>query len=270
MIAMSSLNQQVTLITGASAGIGRALSLALADRQARLVLAARDPQGLASVADECRQRGAEAFVVPTDVGDQPACGRLIESALGHYGAIDVVVNNAGITMDARFDEVKDPALFERLMRINYLGAVWVTYYALAALKRARGRLAFISSLSAYSGLPHRTGYAPTKAAMIAFADSLRMELAGSGVTVSVIAPDFVRSEIHVRALDANGQAIGASPLQEHKIMTAERCAEEIVQALEHRQRLRLLSLRGRVGYRLRPWFPQLIDWVATRAVRRGK
>jgi NAD(P)-dependent dehydrogenase (short-subunit alcohol dehydrogenase family) len=267
---MSDLSGKSILITGASAGIGRALCVALAPLQCRLALAARDASGLETVAGECRKLGSEALVVPTDVTDPEACRRLVEATEQRFGGIDAVVNNAGISMDARFDEVTDLGVFDRLMRVNYLGSVYVTWHALPALKRSRGRLAFVSSLAGLTGVPRRSGYSPTKHALFGFADTLRLELVDSGVTVTVIAPDFVQSEIHVRSLDATGKPIGASPLQEDKLMTADECAREIIRALERRERQRLLSLRGWLGYRLRPWFPGLIDRIAMRAVRRGK
>jgi short-subunit dehydrogenase len=258
------------VLTGASSGIGRALALALAPQRPRLVLAARDAETLADVADECRALGAEAMVVPTDVTDPAATAFLVETAVSAFGGIDVLVNNAGISMIARFDEVTDLAIFESLMRVNYLGCVYLTHHALPHLLARRGQIVAIASLAGLTGVPTRTGYAASKHAVIGFFDSLRIELADSGVDVTIIAPDFVISEIHRRSIGADGRPVGQSPMQESRIMTAERCAALTLAAMARRQRMAILSARGRWGRFARLIAPALIDRIAARAVREGR
>jgi short-subunit dehydrogenase len=258
------------IVTGASQGIGKAVSLHLAGMRARLTLAARDAVALEEVAAACRARGGEAVAVPTDVAEPAACERLVRRAVESWGALDALINNAGIDMIARFDEVTDLGVFERLMRVNYLGYVYPTHYALPELERSRGRLVAVTSLAGLTGVPTRTGYAASKHAIVGFFDSLRIELAGSGVSVTLVAPDFVASEIHRRAAGADGRPLGKSPMQESRIMTAAECAAEIVEAARRRQRLRILSLRGRLGRYVRLVAPGLIDAIAARAVRLGR
>ncbi len=253
-----------------SQGIGKAVSLELAGLGARLALAARDTAALEQVAVACRERGGEALAVPTDVSQPGDCERLVHQAVATWGSLDALINNAGIDMIARFDEVADLQIFERLMRVNYLGYVYPTYYALPELRRSRGRLVAVSSLAGMTGVPTRTGYAASKHAIFGFFDSLRIELAGTGVSVTLVAPDFVVSEIHRRAAGPDGRAIGHSPMQESRIMTAEECARHIVKAMQKRQRLRILSLRGRLGRYVRLVAPRLIDAIAARAVRVGR
>jgi short-subunit dehydrogenase len=258
------------LVTGASQGIGKAVSLELAGRGARLTLAARDAAALEQVAAACRERGGEALVVPTDVSQPADCERLVREAVAAWGHLDALINNAGIDMIARFDKITDLHIFERLMRVNYLGYVYPTYYALPELRRSRGRLVAVSSLAGMTGVPTRTGYAASKHAVFGFFDSLRIELAGTGVSVTLVAPDFVLSEIHRRAAGPDGRPLGHSPMQESSIMTAEQCGRHIVKAMQKRQRLRILSLRGRLGRYVRLVAPGLIDAIAARAVRLGK
>ncbi len=258
------------VVTGASQGIGRAVCLRLAERRARLTLAARDAAALEEVAAACRERGGEALVVPTDVSQPGDCERLIRSAVEAWGGVDALINNAGIDMIARLDEVTDLKLFERLMAVNYLGYVYPTYFALPELKRTRGRLVAVSSLAGLTGVPTRTGYAASKHAVFGFFDSLRIELVGSGVSVTLVAPDFVVSEIHRRAAGPDGRPLGESPMQEARIMSTDRCAAHIVAATEKRQRLRILSLRGRLGRYVRLVAPGLIDAIGARAVRLGR
>jgi short-subunit dehydrogenase len=261
---------KVVVVTGASTGIGRALCLELAAQRPRLVLAARDEKRLHQVAEECRARGAEALVAPTDVSVAEQCRTLVERTVARFEGLDALVNNAGITMWARFDEIKDLSMFETLMRVNYLGSVYPTYYALPELKRRRGQIVAVASLAGFTGLPTHTGYSASKHAVIGFFDSLRVELRGTGVDVTIVAPDFVVSEIHRRALGPDGKPLGDSPLQESKIMSTEACARMIVDAMAARRRLVLGSARGRLGRWVRMVSPSLIDHIADRAIRRGR
>jgi len=261
--------QQTVVVTGASQGIGKAFCLELAPRKPRLVLAARDLAALEEVAKACRERGAETLVVQTDVADEAQCRDLIDRTVARFGGIDVLLLNAGLDMWARLDELQDPSIYERLMRVNYLGCVYPAYHALAHLKRSRGRLGVVASVAGMTGVPTRTGYAATKHALFGFFDSLRIELDGSGVSVTMIAPDFVLSEIHRRAIGPDGKPLGRSPMQESKIMTAAQCARLMIGALEKRQRLLITSARGRWGRFVRLLAPGLIDRIAKRAVARG-
>lgn len=258
---------QVIIVTGASAGIGTALCLVLAPRRPRLVLAARDHQRLAEVARDCEALGAECLVVPTDVAQPEACRTLVEAAQARFGRIDVLVNNAGMSMWSRFDEIADLSLFETLMGVNYLGCVYTTYYALPELKKSQGRIVVVASLAGLTGVPTRSGYAASKHALFGFFDSLRIELLDSGVTVTIVAPDFVVSEIHKRSIGRDGRPLVDSPMQESRIMTTEDCAHMIVKAMDGRKRLVIGSLRGRVGRWARLVVPGLVDRIAMKAIR---
>ena len=209
-------------------------------------------------------------MVPTDVTRPEECARLVEAAVARFGGLDVLVNNAGAGMIARFEDITDLSVFEQLMRVNYLSCVYLTHHALPHLKKSGGQLVAVASLAGLTGVPTRTGYAASKHAVFGFYDSLRIELAGTGVDVTVLAPDFVVSEIHERAAGPDGRPLGKSPMQETKIMTTERCAALMVPAMERRRRLLVMSLRGRVGRFVRLVAPGLIDGVARRAVDRGR
>ncbi len=261
---------KVVVVTGASQGIGKALCLELAPQRPRLVLAARDPDALALVAEACRARGAEALVVPTDVSDEPACRRLIEKTIEGFSGLDVLVNNAGIGMIARLDEVSDLAPYERLLRVNVLGSIYPTYHALPHLKRARGQIVAVSSLAGLTGVPLRTAYAASKHAQIGFFDSLRVELRGTGVSVTVVCPYFVRSQIRTRSPGPDGRTLVASPVHEELIMSAEECARRMLRAIERRERMLVMTWKGKLGRFLSLLAPGLVDRLAARAVRRGR
>jgi NAD(P)-dependent dehydrogenase (short-subunit alcohol dehydrogenase family) len=209
-------------------------------------------------------------VVPTDVSDEESCRALVEKAVARFGGLDALVANAGIGMLGRLDEVSDVSTYERLMRVNYLGSVYPTYHALPHLKRSRGQIVAVSSLAGLTGVPMRTAYAATKHAQIGFFDSLRIELRGTGVTVTVVAPYFVQSEIRRRAAGPDGRTVEESPVREDEVMTAEECARQIVRAMERRRRMLVMTLKGRLGRWAKLIAPALVDRLAAGAVRRGR
>ena len=258
------------ILTGASEGIGRALALALAARKARIVLAARDASRLETLARECRAAGGEAHAVPTDVANAHDCEWLIAEAMRALGGIDVLVNNAGITMWSRFDALADLEVFERLLEVNYLAPVRLTSLALPHLKESKGLMVAVASLAGLTGVPERTAYAGSKHALVGFCDSLRIELAGSGVDVCVVAPDFVVTETHKRAIGPDGEPLGSSPMQQLRIMTAAECAERIIRGIERRERLVLMTARGKLGRWLKLVAPAMIDRIAAKAIRDRK
>lgn len=264
---MNNFAGRSVLITGASEGIGRALALELATHGARLALNARSAARLEDTARDCAACGAEVLAIPGDVAQRPDCQRMVAATLGRFGSLDALVNNAGITMWSRFDAVEDFSVFERLLAVNYLGAVYLTAAALPHLKQARGLIVAVASIAGLTGVPERTGYAASKHAMIGFFESLRIELRGSGVGVSIIAPDFVVSQIHRRAVGPDGKPLGKTPMQESRIMTADVCARLMVRAMQRRQRLAILSTRGRLGRWARLIAPGLVDGIAQRAIR---
>jgi len=267
---MEDFNNKVVIITGASEGIGRALSLKFAEQKAKIVISARNEDRLNKLKNEIESLGASALVVPTDVTDKDACNNLIEHTVDEYGTIDVLVNNAGRTMWTPFKDIKDLSIFKQLMDLNYLGCVYCTYYALPYLKKSKGQIVGVSSLAGLNGVPSRTAYSASKHAMFGFFDSLRIELKDTGVSTTMIAPDFVISEIHRRALDGLGNPLGKSPLQESKVMTAEECAQLIIQAVQNRDRLLITSLRGKLGRWMKLIIPSIVDKIAAKAIKDAK
>ncbi len=267
---MGAFSNRVVIVTGASEGIGRAFCLELAPQQPRLVIAARNRERLESLAAQCTRAGAQALVVPTDVTDEASCRALIDTAVAQFGGIDVLVNNAGGTMWTRLDEVQDLSIYERLMRLNYLGSVYPTFHALPHLQRARGRIVAVSSMAGLIGVPTRTGYSAAKHAVVGFFDSLRVEVADFGVSVTIVCPDFVVSEIHKRALGPDGRPLGENPMAHSKIMSAEACARLMIAAIERRERLLLTSNRGRFARWLKLLAPARIDALAAKAISEKK
>ena len=267
---MDTFAGRTVLITGASEGIGRALALALAPHGACLALNARNAAHLEETARECAARGAQVLALPGDVSRQAECTLLASRTAQRFGRIDALVNNAGITMWSRFDAVSDFSVFERLLAVNYLGAVYLTAAALPHLRESRGLIVAVASLAGLTGVPERTGYAASKHALVGFFESVRIELRGGGVDITIVAPDFVRSELHRRAIGPDGRSLGQSPMQEPHIMTAQQCAQLIVAAMRRRRRMLITSTRGRLGRCARLIAPGLVDAGAARAIRKRR
>lgn len=260
-------HNQVVIITGASSGIGEELAYQLAAQQARLVLASPDIEKLEAVASRCREQGGEALVVPTDVSDRYQCQQLIQQAIATYGCIDILINNAGITMCSTVEEIQDIHLLEHLMQINYLGSAYCTYYALPFLKQTDGRVAAVASVAALNGVPTRSGYVASKHAMMGFFDSLRIELMNSGVSVTVLFPDIVATGIHSHVIGSDGQPHDVShSVNYQKAMTTQVCAAQMLSAIASRERQLIMSSRARLGRWVKLLIPALTDRIAKRAV----
>lgn len=264
------MKDNVVIITGASKGIGAELARQMAAQGARLALAARDREGLEHVAAACAALGGKAEVIVTDVSVEDDCRRLVERTVAAYGRIDTLVNNAGATMWARFEDIGDMAILERIMKVNYLGAVYCTHHALPHLKATRGRLVGIASLAGRTGVPTRTGYAASKHAMMGFFDSLRIELADSGVSVTMVCPGFVSTGIRENATGPDGKPIQVSPVKEGEVMGVEECARRTLKAIEGRRRELVMTARGRIGLFLKLVAPGLVDRIARRAIESGR
>jgi NAD(P)-dependent dehydrogenase (short-subunit alcohol dehydrogenase family) len=228
---------KAVIVTGASAGIGRALALQLAHQGAWIALAARDAQRLDLLAEECRQRGSKAIAVPTDVTNEAQCKALIERAVAEFGRLDMLINNAGTAAKGLLEELPDLALFKHVMDVNFYGTVYCTYYAVKHLKQTQGRIVNISSLSGKAPLPSHAPYIASKHAVQGFSDSLRMELAKAGVSVTVICPYYVATGLLERmAEEGKPRGPAGRGIDPDRVMTADRCAQIVLKSAARRKR----------------------------------
>jgi short-subunit dehydrogenase len=259
----------VYVITGASDGIGAEMARQLAAPQTALVLAARSQDKLDDVAAQCEAKGAQTLVVPVDVSLELQCRALIVEAVAKFGRIDALVNNAGVSAQALFSDVREQDLhwYEDLMRVNLWGAVWCTHAALPYLKQSRGRIVAVSSLAGLVGVPGRTAYSATKFAMTGFFEALRAELKGVGVGVTTAYPGVVATQIRYRGLNAQGQPAGSSGLKEDDAMSVEECARLILQGMERRQREVVMTGRGRLGRFIKLIAPGVVENMALAALK---
>jgi len=242
------MGSRTIIVTGASDGIGAALALTLADQSTNLVLAARNEGKLRDVARQCEDAGARTHVAGTDVADRSACQALMERTVAAFGGIDILVNSAGISMLCRFDEVQDLSMFERLIQVNYLGAVYCTYYALPWLKKSCGLVVAISSLQGKTGFP--------------------IELHGSGVDVLVVSPGPVATSIQANRLAGDGKVPVTKEQQGSGEMHVHECARQIARAIRGRRRELVMTVPGKLIGWMKQLAPASVDRLVDRAVRR--
>jgi short-subunit dehydrogenase len=248
---------KVVIITGASSGIGRALAKEYAKRGASLSLAARRIDLLNELKNELPN--AEILAIRTDISIESDCKNLIESTMLRFGRIDVLINNAGLSMRALFDDIELGA-FKHVMDVNFYGTVFCTKYALPHLLTSKGSLVGIISVAGHVGLPARSAYSASKFAVRGFLDTIRLENLYTGLHVLVAAPGFTASEVRKSALMANGSPQGETPRAEEKMMSAEKCARLIANAIEKRKRSLVLTfLEGKLSVFLSKYFPFLLD-----------
>ncbi len=265
---MTTQSLHTIIITGASDGIGAELARQLAKPGVALVLAARRQDALAAVAAGCEPKGAKTLVVPTDVSIESDCRDLIAKTVEAFGRIDVLVNNAGVSMHANLEDITDTSVYEKLMRINLMGSIWPTHAALAYLKQSSGQVVAISSLAGLVGVPGRTTYCATKFAQTGFFEALRVEIEPEGVNVCVIYPGVVNTEIRRNGWNARGETAGSSGLSEKGAMSVETCAALIVGAINGRKREVVMSAKGKLGRWIKLIAPSVVDNLARKALNK--
>lgn len=255
---MKAFENKVVIITGASSGIGKACALEFSKRGAKVVLASRNSGRLIEVKSAIETTGGEAFIVEMDVRIIEDCERLINETIEKYGKINVLVNNAGISMRAAFSEL-DLSVMKEVMDTNFFGAVYCTKFALPHLLEQKGLVIGISSITGLTPLPGRTAYVASKHALDGFLNTLRIENMKKGLQVLVVHPGFTTSNIRNLALNSIGKPQKETPRDEDKMMSAEEVASIIVKASINRERDIILTMKGKLAVWLYNRFPSITD-----------
>jgi short-subunit dehydrogenase len=258
---MSFFQDKVVVITGGSDGIGKALIEVLIPLGAKVATCGRSHDKIYNLQMEYSKVLLHA--VACDVSDEGECRRFIESTIDTFGGVDVLINNAGISMRALFTEC-ETRVTKKIMDINFLGSVYCTKYALPSILERKGAIVGVSSTAGYRGLPGRSAYSASKFALQGWLESLRTELLHSGVHVMWVCPGFTASNIRLAALDRQGEARGESVLDEGRLMTAQDCARHIVKAIERRKRTLVLTFLGKVTVLINKVAPSLADRLTYR------
>ena len=265
--------RKVVLVTGACAGIGRALAQRFAQAGARLVLLDLDQAALDSLAQHLRDHhNVEVLALRCDVAEAAAVEAAVALAVEQFGGIDLLINNAGITHRSRFADT-DLAVFQCIMQVNYFGALHCTRAALPSLLARRGQIVVLSSLSGFAPMLDRSAYNASKHALHGLFETLRLELAGSGVNVMLVCPGFTATDIRKKALVGDG-SVTAQPIPfVGKVNAPQDTAEAIYRAAVRRKRLLIHSNVNWLARLLARLSPRLFErWLVPRlsGVRAGR
>lgn len=252
------MKNKVIVITGASSGIGKATAIQFAKMGAKVVLAARSINKLKEIEKDIIKLGTECIAISCDVSKEADCKNLIEKSIEKFQTIDVLINNAGISMRALFNET-DLSVIKNVMDINFWGTVYCTKFALPYLLNSKGSVVGVSSIAGYVGLPARTGYSASKFAMHGFLEALRTENLENNLHVLIACPGFTASNIRNSALVADGSSQGESPRAETKMMRAEEVAEFLYTSILNRKQKLVLTTEGKLAVFFSKWIPKVLQ-----------
>ncbi len=252
------MHNKVVIITGGSEGIGKALALEFGRHGSKVVITGRNENTLSKASQELSVLGIDHLPVRADVTSPEDNEAMLKATLQAYGRVDVLINNAGISMRSN-TRVVDPELIRKVMEINFFGTVYATKACLEELIRNKGSLIAISSIAGFRGLPERSGYSASKFAMHGFMEVVRTELLDHGVHVMIACPGFTQTDIRKKSLVAVDKSLGEPPREESSMMTAEAVAAIIYQATLKRKKYAIMTFQGKMIVWLNKWFPALAD-----------
>jgi len=263
------MKDKVVIITGGSSGIGKALAFSFGLEGATIVITGRKEAPLLKVSQELAEKGIQNFAFVSDVSIEAEIIKMIEKTVEKYGKIDILINNAGISMRSMFADC-ELNVIKKVMDINFYGTVYATKYALPYLKATKGSIVGVSSIAGYRGLPVRSGYSASKFAVNGFLEALRTELLNTGVHVLTACPGFTASNIRVASLGADGNSKGESMRDEGNMMSSEEVADRILKAVKNRDRDMILTLQGKAIILINKLFPTLADKLTFNALAKEK
>ena len=253
---MDQMQEKVVVITGGSDGIGKALVELYLNKGAKVATCARNYQKLYQL--QSANTGKPLFIHATDVSKEIDCKGFIDAVIKEFGTIDILINNAGVSMRALVKDV-DFETIKRVMDINFWGTVYCTKFALDHIIKNKGTIVGVSSIAGYRGLPGRSGYSASKYAVNGWLEALRTELLESGTNVMWVCPGFTSSNIRNAALNSKGESQGESPMDEGVMMSSEECAVHIANAIQKRKRTLVLTFTGKRAVFMNKFFPALAD-----------
>ncbi|MFT3908275.1 MAG: SDR family oxidoreductase [Ferruginibacter sp.] len=247
---------KVVAITGGSSGIGKALVEQLLKLGAKVATCARNQDKLYDL--QLQYSSAPLHCIVADVSNYNDCKMFIDSTIKQFGGIDILINNAGISMRALLKDV-DLDVFKKVMDINFFGTVYCTKLALDSIIERKGTIVGVSSIAGFRGLPGRSGYSASKFALNGWLEAIRTELIDDEVNVMWVCPGYTRSNIRNAALNNKAQAQGESPIDEAELMSPEACATHIIHAIEKKKRTLVLTFKGKQTVFVNKFFPSLAD-----------
>jgi len=252
---------KVVVVTGGTEGIGKALVAALIEQGAKVATCGRNHDKLYRLQTEFPSANLHTMV--TDVSSENDCRRFMETTIKVFGGIDILINNAGVSMRALLKETNIDVI-RKVMDINFYGTVYCTKYALDSIIARKGTIVAVSSIAGYRGLPGRSGYSASKFAVQGWLEAIKTELMADGVHVMWVCPGFTTSNIRNAALNKDGTSHGETPMDENKMMSAAECAGHILKAIRKKKRTLVLTFTGKRTVFMQKFFPKLADKLVYR------
>lgn len=253
---MNYYKDKVVVVTGGTEGIGKAMVVSLIAMGAKVATCGRNHDKLYQLQTEYPSANLHTMV--TDVSNENDCRRLIETTLKVFGGIDILINNAGVSMRALLKEA-NMEVIRKVMDINFYGTVYCTKYALESIISRKGTIVGVSSIAGYRGLPGRSGYSASKFAMQGWLEAIKTELMNDEVHVMWVCPGFTTSNIRNAALSKDGSSHGETQMVESKLMSASECSDHILKAIRKKKRTLVLTFTGKRTVFMQKFFPKLAD-----------
>jgi dehydrogenase/reductase SDR family member 7B len=263
------MKDKVIIITGASSGIGKALAFSFGREGAKIVITGRKEAPLLEVSQALTEAGIDNLAIVSDVSIEADNVDMVNKTIQKYGKIDVLINNAGISMRSMFEDC-DLKVIKSVMDINFWGTVYATKYSLSHIKETKGSIVGVSSIAGYRGLPVRSGYSASKFAVNGFLEALRTELLHTGVHVLTACPGFTASNIRIASLGSDGNSKGESMRDEGNMMSSEEVADRILKAVKNRDRGMILTLQGKAIILINKLLPKWADKLTYNSLAKEK
>lgn len=264
MMSRYSFTGKVAVITGSSMGIGKATAIELGGRGARLVINGRTESRLQSARQELHEAGFEVIAVVADISTVEGARQLVDETVSHYGKIDILINNAGMSSRGYFEELS-PEVFDQMMRINVLGCLYPTKMALAELVNSQGSVLFVSSVAGIRGLPETSLYCASKMALTSIAESLKIELSDKNIHVGIIYVGITENDPGKQVIDKDGSYLLLRDRGHRKVQSPREVARAIRRQIEKRKFKKILTPLGKLNAIANVLFPRLVDKILIRS-----
>lgn len=258
------MENKVIWITGASSGIGEALSYQLNAKGAKVIISARHEEALLSVKKNCKFP-ENVTVLPLDLTNFESLGNITEKAFSLFGKVDVLINNGGLSQRSLIIETNF-YVYQQMINVNYLGTVKLTKHVLPHfIAQKSGHFVTVTSLMGKFSSPYRSGYCGAKHALHGFFDALRMEHEKDNIDVSIICPGFIQTNVAKNALTGNGTALQQEDNATENGMPVEKCAREIISAIRKKRFETYIGGKEKFGIYLKRFFPKLLHKVVLKS-----
>ena len=258
---------KVVVITGSRMGIGKTLAIRIGELGAKLVINARNEDGLNKTKQELVNNGFEVLAVPGDVSKIEDCKKLINQTIKTYNKIDIVINNAGLSAKGLLENC-DLETYKKMVDVNLLGSVYMARIALPYIKKSSGSILFISSLAGINGLPFYSSYSASKMAITAVAESLKIELNKQKVHVGVAYVSFTENDPNKKFYNEKGELEVLPKRSNVKLMPVERTAQLIINQIRKRKFKVIHSGLGKLNWVMYKIFPKLIEFILVKSMKK--